>query len=62
MCVYRGMDLDGKTVGRALIGSICSRLTGGLTQDTGGSVASVASIAAHELGHNLNMRHDDGRE
>ena len=35
----------------------------GLTQDGGqGSVAGVASTAAHELGHIFNMLHDDNRK
>ena len=34
----------------------------GVTQDTGHSEASVGAIAAHELGHMLNMEHDDSGE
>ena len=33
----------------------------GLTEDGGTRpLASVISIASHEVGHNFNMRHDDG--
>ena len=38
------------------------RYSSGLVQDTGSSVAFLASTAAHELGHILNMEHDDGRK
>ena len=57
-----GIDLDGKIVGYAPVGRMCSRASAGITQDTGTSVAHVSSIAAHELGHIFAMTHDDGRE
>ena len=60
LCVMcSGIDLDGQTIGLAPIGAMCSRISAGLTQDTGTSVASVSSTAAHELGHIFNMNHDD---
>ena len=62
LCVHSGIDLDGSTVGLAPVGAMCSRISGGLTQDTGASTAIVSSIAAHEMGHIFNMNHDDGRE
>lgn len=57
-----GMDM-GNVLGIAPIGGMCSRYSsGGVTKDGGLSVAFVASIAAHELGHIFNMRHDDNRK
>ena len=39
---------------------MCNRRSStGHTQDTGFSLSKVASIAAHELGHIFNMKHDD---
>ena len=61
--VHSGINLNGGTLGVARLGTMCSgRYSSGLGQDTGSSVAFLASIAAHELGHNLNMNHDDGRK
>lgn len=34
----------------------------GLSEDRGRPIASIASIAAHEMGHIFRMNHDDGRE
>ena len=60
-CMYSGIDLDGRTLGIAPVGTMCrGRSAAGVTQDTGSSVAYVASIAAHELGHIFNMEHDNG--
>lgn len=60
---FSGIDLDGNTIGLAPIGTMCrGSVSAALTQDTGSSVASVASTAAHELGHIFNMAHDDGRK
>ena len=33
----------------------------GLSQDRGENAAGVGSLASHELGHNMNMKHDDAR-
>ena len=61
--MHSGIDLDGGTLGVALLGTMClGRFSSGLAQDTGSSVAYLASIAAHELGHILNMDHDNGRK
>lgn len=62
-CICSGIDLNGGTLGIAPLGTMCSgRRSSGLVQDTGSSVAFLASTAAHELGHILNMDHDDGRK
>ena len=54
-----GIDLTGSTVGIAFIGTMCSSTSSvGVTQDGGRSLSSVASTAAHELGHIFNMGHD----
>ena len=38
---------------------MCSdRLSLGLTQDGGRSIAGTGVTAAHEMGHNFNMLHD----
>ena len=52
------MNLDGTTVGKAFICSMCDDTYGvGLLQDGGRHDASAT--AAHELGHILCMDHDD---
>ena len=58
---YRGIDLDGFTIGIAYIRAICSEFIAvGVTQDgLRSSANSVAATLAHELGHLLNMNHDD---
>jgi hypothetical protein len=60
--LYRGVDLPGFTLGFAFIGTMCQGQTSvGLTQDVLGTVDTVGSIAAHELGHIFSMEHDEGR-
>uniref|UniRef100_A0A8C9V5P8 ADAM metallopeptidase domain 9a n=1 Tax=Scleropages formosus TaxID=113540 RepID=A0A8C9V5P8_SCLFO len=51
----------GGTAGMAFVSAVCSRSHGGGINYTGSSVLVLASIVAHELGHNLGMNHDDGR-
>ena len=59
-CHLRGKDLLGNAVGLAYVGTMCHDEDAvGLVEDTGGSVQSVGTTAAHELGHIFNMLHDD---
>ena len=45
------------------MGTMCSSTASvGLTQDTGSSESSVGATATHELGHLMNMTHDDACE
>ena len=56
-----GQNIDGNTVGVALVGTMCNRFSSfGVTQDGTRTLTSVATTAAHELGHIFNMEHDDG--
>ncbi|KAB1257582.1 Disintegrin and metalloproteinase domain-containing protein 9 [Camelus dromedarius] len=52
----------GGTAGMAFVGTACSRShAGGINVFGQIAVEIFASIVAHELGHNLGMNHDDGR-
>ncbi|XP_030740525.1 disintegrin and metalloproteinase domain-containing protein 9 [Echinops telfairi] len=53
----------GGTAGMAFVGTVCSRShAGGINVFGQITVETFASIVAHELGHNLGMNHDDGRQ
>lgn len=59
-CICRGGNFGGITVGIAYVGVVCSSLYSvGLSQDQHSSMESVGTTVAHELGHLLNMEHDD---
>ena len=46
-------------MGLAYVGTMCGSSATAETQDGGRMLEATASTAAHELGHNLNMAHDD---
>ena len=56
------MDLNGTVIGRAFLGTMCDeRLSVGIAEDGGTRpLATVITLVSHEIGHNFNMRHDDG--
>ena len=55
------IDIAGNTIGIAFTGTMCSpSFSVGLSQD--GGTDGVFSTAAHELGHIMNMDHDDTSE
>ncbi|XP_065179894.1 fibrillin-3-like [Sycon ciliatum] len=57
-----GIDLSGSTIGIAAIGEICMPEGASVVQQrTTDEVADTAIVMAHELGHNLNMLHENGR-
>ena len=46
-------------VGFANNGTLCSDSAVAVVYDDGESIASTASLAAHELGHLMNLQHDE---
>ncbi|KAM9822443.1 disintegrin and metalloproteinase domain-containing protein 9-like isoform X1 [Syngnathus typhle] len=56
------MKSFGDTAGMAFIATVCSRShAGGINTFLNNNVFTLASVVAHELGHNLGMNHDDSR-
>ncbi|XP_066574408.1 snake venom metalloproteinase VMP1 [Amia ocellicauda] len=55
-----GKRFEGKVLGEAPIGTMCSPISsGGLVQSPDHSAWELAEILAHEIGHNLGMYHDN---
>ena len=57
LCIYSGIEFDGRTVGIAYTATICENLRSsvGLVQDGGGELDQLVSTTAHELGHIFSM-------
>ena len=57
--LFTGRDIDGNTIGRAYVSSLCSDRYGvGINEiRQGGTIGSV--LFAHELGHNFGAPHDN---
>nr|ADW54356.1 group III snake venom metalloproteinase [Echis carinatus sochureki] len=54
-----GIDFDGSTVGLAYIGTMCqSKYSTAVVQDLSPTNLLAAIAVAHEMGHNLGIRHD----
>ncbi|XP_077093187.1 disintegrin and metalloproteinase domain-containing protein 8a [Siphateles boraxobius] len=53
------VDFDGSTVGLAIMNAMCSSSSGAVNEDYNNNCIAVASIVAHEMGHNLGMSHDN---
>lgn len=56
--LFTGRGLEGSTLGIARINALCGASRVGLTRNITPWPFGMASIAAHELGHNFAMRHD----
>lgn len=57
--LHSGVDLNGKVKGIAYVSTMCSEEAVGLNQDHRRPIKYIGSTVAHELGHSLNMRHDN---
>ncbi|XP_065184197.1 disintegrin and metalloproteinase domain-containing protein 28-like [Sycon ciliatum] len=54
-----GHNFIGDTVGYASVSGMCSTRSVGVNQDTASAFSMVAGTMAHEMGHNLGMKHDN---
>ncbi|XP_077118961.1 disintegrin and metalloproteinase domain-containing protein 28-like isoform X2 [Ranitomeya variabilis] len=52
------VDFDGSTVGLAALYAMCEANSAGINQDHSIFASSVGATVAHEMGHNLGMKHD----
>eukprot|EP00911_Craspedida_sp_UC1_P002002 UC1_evm1s1542 len=57
--LFSTIDFDGATAGLASVGAACNLDSGASVNEIRGGIFHAAVIFAHELGHNLNMKHDD---
>ncbi|KFW97205.1 Disintegrin and metalloproteinase domain-containing protein 9, partial [Phalacrocorax carbo] len=57
-----GRSSYGGSIGMAFVGTICSQVQGGsISTLNHNDMLRHATVVAHELGHNLGMKHDDKR-
>ncbi|XP_069720060.1 disintegrin and metalloproteinase domain-containing protein 9-like [Phaenicophaeus curvirostris] len=57
-----GRSSYGGSIGMAFVGSVCSQVRGGsISTVSHNNMLRHATVVAHELGHNLGMKHDDKR-
>ncbi|XP_009474030.1 PREDICTED: disintegrin and metalloproteinase domain-containing protein 9-like [Nipponia nippon] len=57
-----GRSSYGGSIGMAFVGTVCSQVQGGsISTLNHNNVLRHATVVAHELGHNLGMKHDDKR-
>lgn len=61
--LFTGRDVDGNVIGRAWVGVICSAAFGyGYSETTySGNLALRTALACHEVGHNWNADHCNGK-
>ncbi|NXL85120.1 ADAM9 protein, partial [Alectura lathami] len=57
-----GRDSYAGSIGMAFVGTVCSQVQGGsISTLNHNNMLRHATVVAHELGHNLGMKHDDKR-